>query len=38
MDYRIERVEGDASVPTDAIRIAELLGLDGDILAFIDDM
>ena len=38
MDYRIERVEGDASVPTDAIRIAELLGLDGDILVFIDDM
>jgi DNA mismatch repair protein MutS2 len=38
MDYRIERVEGGAPVPTDAIRIAELLGLDEDILAFIDDV
>ena len=38
MDYRLERVDGDAPVPTDAIRIAELLGLDKDILALIDDI
>ncbi len=38
MDYRLERVDGDAPIPTDAIRIAELLGLDKDILALIDDI
>ena len=38
MDYRLEHVGGGASVPTDAIRIAELLGLDKEILALIDDV
>ncbi len=36
MDYRLEHVDGEAPVPTDAIRIAELLGLDRDILGLLD--
>ena len=32
MDYRLERVSGEALIPRDAIRIAEILGLDGEII------
>ncbi|HHW93852.1 MAG TPA: hypothetical protein GX734_05080 [Clostridiaceae bacterium] len=38
MDYRLERVDGNAPVPTDAIRIAGLLGLDRDILELASDL
>ena len=32
MDYRLERVEWDSPPPRDAVRVAELLGLDGELL------
>jgi DNA mismatch repair ATPase MutS len=33
MDYRLERVSGDSETPKDAIRIAEILGIDQEIIA-----
>ncbi len=38
MDYRLEEVDGHSPVPTEAIRIAALLGLDKDVLALMEDI
>jgi hypothetical protein len=37
MDYRLERTSGEAGIPRDAIRIAEILGLDREIVEFAKD-
>lgn len=38
MDYRLEKVQGDYSVPEDAINIARLMGLDENILALAEEL
>lgn len=37
MDYRLEEVDGQSPVPADALRIAEMLGLDREVLALIEE-